>query len=376
MGDCILDTSNLESWLCARTKVEDEHYLVEIYGSLLNSKERRKTLGKTGSIEEIGDVERVGWKLSFDRYSKKQQAAALNLVESKSPNDIYYTKVYRVDQKGFDAIMKREIGEKTTEKWRRKIKLPFNSYRPVELSSEFGKTTIFLIPKRERLPTPTSTETNYVKTVQKGIRESFKRQKQKANLQMLEQAVKQSRLEETRLHNIVDMGLTFSAMMRLFDEGSKVTLHNEMITHIKKIFQAKSDKEFRNIHNVFCEWGTQNIFQAKTNKGEKLLASHGQIAKTFDVVLKVTIYYCQLPDIQKAQKITEWLNAAVDTKMMAFLKRIYCDETKGWPKTVKKVTKSTYMSIQRVVERFIKDHYNNKIRPVHFDDIYWKELNR
>jgi hypothetical protein len=357
---------------------EDKWYLVEVYGSLLNSNERMKTLSEGGKMEEVGDLERVGWKLSFDRYSKELQEAVLNLVESKSPNDIYYTKVYRVDRKGFDSIMNREMGKKTAEKWRIKRKLPFNSYRPVKLSSEFGKTTIFLIPERERLPTPTINETDYVKTVREGIRESFKcsPDKREANLRMLTSAVEQSQLEEIALHNIVDMGLTFSAMMRLFDEGSKQTLRNEMIVHIKKVFQAKSEEEFDNIHNGFCEWGAENILQAKTSKGEKPLASYGQIAKTFDVVLKVTIYYCQLPNIQKAQKIIEWLNAAVDTKMMAFLKRLYRDETKGWPKTVKKVDKSTYTGIQRVVEKFIKDHYNNKIRAVHFDDIYWKELNR
>lgn len=54
---------------------------------------------------------------------------------------------------------------------------------------------------------------------------------------------------------------------------------------------------------------------------ESKVASYGQLAKTLDVTLKVAIYYSHLPNCQKAIKISNWLNAAVDTQMMAMLSK-------------------------------------------------------
>lgn len=364
------------------TDKEDEYYLVEVYGSLLSSSERKKILKNGGKIDEVGDVKRVGWELSFDRYSKERQEAVLNLFQTESKRDVFYTKIYKADSKAFDAVREREMGPETAKKWLKNELVPLNSYRPIKLNSQFGYTTIFLIPKEGRLPTETRKKASYVRIVRQGIKESFEGHKKKTNLKMLHRAIELSQPEAIRLHNIIDMGLTFSAMIRLFEKGSKQTLRREMVSQVRNIFNASSRNEFTRIHMEFCDWGTRNIRQAERERKGKVItkkgspARYGQIAKTLDVVLKVAVYYSHLPGCRRSRKITEWLNAAVDTKMMAFLRKHYPKDIKPWPKTVKQVDKHRYKEIQKVVRRFIKEKYSNRILPVHFDDIYWRELNR
>ena len=185
--------------------------------------------------------------------------------------------------------------------------------------------------------------------------------------------ISRKQLDEATLNNIIDMGLTFSAMIRLFDEDTKKKLHERLIKTAKSIFGAKSEEEFRKIHSQFCEWGTGNIRLAKEAKPPR----YGQIAKTLDVVLKVAVYCCRLPDPHKSKQLCEWLNAAVDTKMMAMLKRCYPEAIKPWPKTIKNVEDyDSYNSIQETVRKFIREKHQDCIIPVEFDVYYWWKPNR
>jgi len=167
---------------------------VEVYGSLLNSKEREKPpLGK-GMMIELGKQERIGWKLSFDKLSKKRKEAVLNFVWTGNKKDVYYTIVYQADTVAYDAIMEREMGKTTAEEWKQGRAVSFGSYRPFTLASEFGDTEVFIIPCEERKRTPTNRGTNYFKTVEEGIEESYKdipHMKAK-NLEVLEKAVDES----------------------------------------------------------------------------------------------------------------------------------------------------------------------------------------
>lgn len=181
-----------------------------------------------------------------------------------------------------------------------------------------------------------------------------------------------SELEKIKLHNIVDMGLTFSAMIRLFEKGSKKKFRRRILDEVKNVFEAESEKDYSVIHSNFCNWGVKNISLAK----KATTASYGQIAKTLDVVLKVTVYYSHLPNCEKSREISKWLNAAVDTKMMSMLRDFYPKDIKLWPKTVEQVDKTTYLKIQGIVREFIRERHNNSIMPVQFDDFYWKKLNR
>jgi ribosomal protein S18 len=179
-----------------------------------------------------------------------------------------------------------------------------------------------------------------------------------------------------RQHNIVDMGLGFSGMMRLFRKGSKEELRKKIVDEdwVRKVSQAKSKEDFNNIHSDFCNWGINNVYLAKKKTAK---ASYGQIAKTFDVVLLVAVYYCRLPSRRKSREISGWLNSAVDNKMMDMLRECYPEAFKSWPRTIAQVVKRTdYKKIQEIVRKFISEKHKGKISPVQFDDIYWKALNR
>ncbi len=188
--------------------------------------------------------------------------------------------------------------------------------------------------------------------------------------------------QEARLHNIVDMGLGFSAMVRLFERDSKKRIHEQALCCLPAIFAANSEAEFQRMHSAFCQWGTTNITLAERERAGRIVksaafASYGQIAKTLDVVLKVAVYYCHLPDCSKSEQLSRWLNAAVDTRMMAFLaKKGYRDEIRPWPKAVEELrSKADYVVLQGVVRKYIKAHHAGSITPVQFDDVYWEALN-
>jgi len=184
-----------------------------------------------------------------------------------------------------------------------------------------------------------------------------------------------------RLSNIVDMGLTFSAMIRLYREGSKKTLHKEIVRILPEIARTKSVKLFQKVHNEFCIWGMNKLSLAEKKRQGRIIKhsgppGYGQVAKTLDVVLKVVIYYSKWPDEATSERIEKYLNAAVDTKMMAFLKPKYLGHFEHWPVTVENVSQSIYVSIQELVRQFIEDEHKGKIMPVQFDDLYWNFLNR
>ncbi len=189
-------------------------------------------------------------------------------------------------------------------------------------------------------------------------------------------------VEEAKLANIVDMALDFSSMIRLFKAGSKEVIIDQIIdVSSKRLFNVKSKDQFITVHSDFCGWGSNNILLAQRKKSGKIIkkstaASYGQIAKTFDVALKVTIYYCHLPNYEKSKQICNWLNAAVDTKMMKMLSKKYPSAIKKWPTKIEEVNKNSYLVIQNLVRQFINDFHQNRILPVQFDDIYWRQLNR
>lgn len=178
---------------------------------------------------------------------------------------------------------------------------------------------------------------------------------------------------EARLHNVIDMGLDFSAMIRLFQKKSKEKLWAEILASVQRVFEAESEAEFKRIHSDFCHQARGEIRLAKKNK----LAEYGQIAKTLDVALKVIVYYSRLPNNTKSAQISKWLNAAVDTRMMAMLRRYYPTDIGPWPTNIGQVSSyRIYDAIQETVRKFIHDQHDDTIIPVQFDDIYWEALNR
>lgn len=195
-----------------------------------------------------------------------------------------------------------------------------------------------------------------------------------------------SKVERLRFENIVDMGLAFSAMMRVFEKGSKDRLSGRIINHTAEmILNSSSRNDFIRIHKKFCEWGKENIYQAERKRNGKVViekgtrASYGQIAKTLDVTLKVMIYYCHLPNRTKSESICQWLNAAVDNAMMDLLKEEFPDQTEQWPDSLKEILdKSTYDWIQEVADESRKREQESQgplTRP-EWEDIYLKRAHQ
>ncbi|MBN1602193.1 MAG: hypothetical protein JW915_11330 [Chitinispirillaceae bacterium] len=177
--------------------------------------------------------------------------------------------------------------------------------------------------------------------------------------------------DTAKMHNIINMALQFSSMFRLFEPGSKTRFKEKLLSQFNEILSSNSKKQFNDIHSSFCEWGSQKIYLTKKKKDG--VASYGQIAKTLNVVLKVTVHYCQLPESNQAMRLSKWLHAAIDTKMMKYIRPV---GVAGWPISIAQVDKNSYEKIQEVVVSIIAREHMGNITPVEFDDIYWDALNR
>ncbi len=179
-------------------------------------------------------------------------------------------------------------------------------------------------------------------------------------------------VREVRLRCLIDLGLNFSAMLRLYRKGSKEKFYNKVLSEIPSLLQSENEEQFQVAHSSICEWGIRELL---VNQGSAH-ASYGQIAKTLDVILKVVIDYGHMPDCSKATQMSPWLNSAVDNEMMKMLKREYPDAIQPWPSNIRRVNKEKYAAVQSLVRRFIMERHSNHIIPVQFDDIYWWCLNK
>jgi hypothetical protein len=123
---------------------------------------------------------------------------------------------------------------------------------------------------------------------------------------LLEVRDKRMEPDEVKPLNIVDMALGFSAMMRLFQEGSKEIIQKQIMVYLPRFFNAKSEDEFKAVHHAFCIWGTNTINTAEKKQKDGSIknsepTSYGQIAKTLDVVLHVVIHYAQYPNNETSE---------------------------------------------------------------------------
>lgn len=180
--------------------------------------------------------------------------------------------------------------------------------------------------------------------------------------------------EDAKQHCVLITGITLSGMLRTFEKETNDKLLKKLPGIIEKVYRVKSADEFNKIHSNFCQWGIKNI--KRNGRASKDKASYGQIAKTFNVILKVVIYYSQYPNYKYSKRISTYLHAAVDNNMMTMLKKEYPKGLEKWPTNIVGVDKECYDGIQKLVGRFIADKHSNSISYVQFDDIYWIEQNR
>ena len=185
---------------------------------------------------------------------------------------------------------------------------------------------------------------------------------------------------EIKIKNVIDMAITFSAMNRVFEKGTKQNIAQKLENSLGLLTAVDDKDAFEKAQSEFCEWFIKNVSTAeKVLKNKKIKksqsASYGQAAKVFDIAGKVYAYYCHLPGCESATKLLPVLHGAVDTLIMKNLKK-KCPKNNIKAETVEAVTKLEYFALQKLVARHIEDEFNNLILPVQYDDIMWHRLNR
>jgi hypothetical protein len=175
---------------------------------------------------------------------------------------------------------------------------------------------------------------------------------------------------EIKIKNVIEMGIDFSAILRLFEGRSKQKVAQKLKNSFGLLKAVDGKDAFEKVHSEFCKWFMKNVYPKKSQS-----ASYGQAAKVFNIAGKVYVYYCHLPDRESATKLLPLLHAALDTKMMENLKKGYPNENIK-VKTIQAVNKPEYFALQKLVAKHIEDEFNNLILPVEYEDIMWYRLNR
>jgi hypothetical protein len=181
---------------------------------------------------------------------------------------------------------------------------------------------------------------------------------------------------EAKKKNIIDMALGFTAMMRLFQKESDDLIKEHLAHTLRELEEIDSEEKFKGLHESFCEWFTQTIKLAKDGEA----ASYGHGAKVLDLALKVYVYYCRMPNPEKADYLDPLLNGAIDTPILRhLLGMVKTDDGKGltprlW--NIKAVDRDTYDTLQKLIRSDIADSFAGQIWPVQYDDIMWRRLNR
>ncbi len=171
--------------------------------------------------------------------------------------------------------------------------------------------------------------------------------------------------------NIIDMALTFTTMLRLFESDSKQKIAEQLENSLSQLPSISSKDQFEKLHADFCNWFVANVKTAR--KGDS--ASYGQAAKVFDVVAKVYVYYCRLPSCEAAAVLLPFLHGAIDTPIMKDLQLEY-PEVGINSEMIKSVEKEEYRVLQSLVVRSIQEKFKGQIFPVQYDDIMWNYFNR
>jgi len=194
--------------------------------------------------------------------------------------------------------------------------------------------------------------------------------------------IRQEKNDEIRVKNIIDMAMGFTAMTRVFKDSSSDIIKDELWTTASELRTVTSKHAFDKLHDSFCQWFMENVQTSGRIKDGTIIkcsvpASYGHGAKVLDVVLKVLVDYCGFPGQETAAKLKPWLNSAIDTKMMNYLKKLPYKEALNIPaSTIEQVNKATYNRLQYLVRRDIEDTFKGSILPVDWDDILWRYLNK
>jgi len=64
---------------------------------------------------------------------------------------------------------------------------------------------------------------------------------------------------EIKRKNVIDMALTFTAMIRLLEKGSKPRLSEILYEEFQRLEDITDVSEFHSFHRGFCNWFTSNV---------------------------------------------------------------------------------------------------------------------
>ena len=182
-----------------------------------------------------------------------------------------------------------------------------------------------------------------------------------------------ARADEARTTGILNMAFDFASMARTFKPGSKGKFLKRVRVLLPRLAHVRSQEEFNVLHDEICRWGCRSL---KPSHAGRPRASYGQVAKTLNVVLKVVVYYCGLPDQDQATRLLPWLHAAIDNPMMKHLRRQF---GKGFPKGIKviaDVDKRAYPVLRDLACRDSAEMFGSGLHPVQWEDIVWVTSNK
>ncbi len=179
-----------------------------------------------------------------------------------------------------------------------------------------------------------------------------------------------SEAQEARSENIVEIALEFSGMLRVFEEGSNVTIIPKLREFFKRLDNVKDKAAYDSAHADFCNWFVANIRTAeKKLKNGAIKASgacsYGHGAKVLDIAAKVYVHYCGQPSAEIAANLVPMLHSGLDTPMMRLL-----DSGKA---TIQEVDREHYEKLQALVASKIA---GQGLHPVQYDDVMWRRLQR
>jgi hypothetical protein len=189
----------------------------------------------------------------------------------------------------------------------------------------------------------------------------------------------QTQAMECKTKNVIDMALTFSAMLRVFSSHSKAKITGRMEELLTRLQHVKDKQEYELGHTGWCEWFTEAICTAekKLKNGQikpSWPCSYGQAAKILDVSAKVYFHYCRQPTVNVSATIVPMLHCAVDTEILKHLARLPGATIKS--KQLSAVDGNEYRKLQALVLQDIKGNFGSAVLPVEYDDIMWRRLSR
>ena len=181
-----------------------------------------------------------------------------------------------------------------------------------------------------------------------------------------------STADSARLTAILHMAFDFASMSRVFEKGSKAKFLKRVRKLLPDLASVATQGDFEALHDRFCTRGRSSL---RTSHGAHQRASYGQVAKTLNVVLKVVVGYCEMPERRQAERLLPWLHPAIDNRMMAYLEGQYTDEFPTGVKKIADVDKRAYRALLKLAAWDADDNQGGGLVPVAWEDVVWVEVN-